>query len=560
MTLIKEQQRRFVAAAVLVIVGTVAALLQPLIAGDVIKAVEQRASVWPSVWALLAIFAVQVIAETSGRYLLEVIGERAAASLRRRAVERAIQARLSTLTPYRSGDIVSRVVNDPASLQYAVAHGYLDLVIGALTLVGAAVLMAAISPLLLTTVLVIIVVAGLGAAVFLSKLQDVANEKQRALATLTADFEGVLTALRTVKVSNAERRECQRLGSSIEKVLGAARKGAALTAAATPAVHIAATGALIAVVVIGGTQVAGGSLSIADLVSALLYSTYLVVPLGSIIEGYASIATGRASFQRLDEIFNLEEEQNERDAAAVSVAHDQATDVKYPVVFQDVHFSYGATQQPVLKGASFKVGKGARCLIVGRSGVGKSTILNLISGLYAPDKGNVSVLGLNLPFAQVKHLRSRIALLEQTSPVLHGSARDAVAYANPEVSDALILDVLAGVGLATLFPDQVSLNRQLGDMGATLSGGERQRIALARALITEPELLLLDEPTSNLDTNSFESVMKSIADLSVDVTVVMVSHDYRLLAWADTVFEMREGEVLEVSEEEVDWRGRGSVS
>lgn len=535
--LVSEQRWRFTTAAILVIVGTGVGLLQPLIAGNVVEAVQQRSDAWPSVWALLVIFVVQVIAETLGRYHLEVTGEQAAVSLRHRAVDRAIRARLSVLAPYRSGDVVSRVVNDTAALQASVAHGYLDLIIGVLTLLGAALLMATISPLLLVTVLGIIAVAGLGAAVFLTQLQHVATEKQTALATLTADLEGVLGALRTVKVSNAEHRESDRLAASTRHVLKAARRGAGLTAAATPAVQLAATGSLIAVVVVGGAQVANGSLSIAGLVSALLYSTYLVVPLGSVIEGYASIATGRASFQRLNDILDLEAEE---DANHLDPQTLRSSGM-HPVAFDNVDFSYSSQSPGVLEGASFEIRKGSRCLIVGRSGSGKSTILNLICGLYTPDRGRVSVLGYELPTTDLRQLRSRIALLEQTSPVLHGTAREAVGYANTKVSTEQILGLLSRVGLSSLFPDDASLERQLGDFGATLSGGERQRIALARALATEPELLLLDEPTSSLDTDSFESVMTVISELPRDVTIVMVSHDYRQLEWADSVLEIREG-------------------
>lgn len=537
--LLSEQKARFIWAAVLVIVGTGVGLLQPLIAGNVVEAVQQRSNAWPTVWALVVIFIVQVITETLGRYHLEVTGEQAALSLRRRAVDRAIRARLAALMPYRSGDVVSRVVNDSAALQNAVAHGYLDLIIGALTLLGAALLMATISPLLLVTVLGIIAVAGLGAAVFLSQLQHVATEKQAALATLTADLEGVLVAVRTVKVSNAEHRESVRLFASTQKVLKAARRGAGLTAAATPAVQLAATGSLIAVVVVGGAQVADESLSIAGLVSALLYSTYLVVPLGSVIEGYASIVTGRASFQRLNDVLHLEVEKED----GQSGTHIILSDHLYPVVFNNVVFSYSPHLPRVLDGASFEIARGSRCLIIGRSGVGKSTILNLICGLYTPKRGHISVLGCDLATTQIRRLRSRIALLEQSSPVLHGTAREAVTYANPRASTAQILRILSRVGLASLFPDEASLERQLGDLGATLSGGERQRIALARALATNPDLLLLDEPTSSLDTDSFESVMTAISELPQEMTVVMVSHDYRQLEWADTILEMREGEL-----------------
>lgn len=537
--ILHEHRARFAWASLLIIIGTGFGLMQPLVAGQVVSTVQLRESAWPAIWTLVGIFVVQVVTETLGRYHLEVTGEETARSLRRRVVVRALHARLETLSAYRSGDLISRIVGDPSAFQGAVTHGYLDMAIGILTLVGAALLMAAISPLLLITVVAIIAIAALGAGIFLSQLQAVATKKQAEIASLTADLESVLIAVRTVKTSNAELRESERLSRSVQRVLDAARRGAGLTAAATPSIYLAATGSLIAVVVIGGSQVADGSLSTSELVSALLYSTYIVVPLGGIVEGYTSVAAGRASLRRISEIVSLEAEYEYGEPSTMQGPADERTD--HPVVFDRVDFSYAATAPPVLRSASIKVQRGSRCLIVGSSGSGKSTVLNLMCGLYVPQAGSISTLGSTPSGQDLRQLRSKIALVEQNSPVLHGTAREAVSYAVPQISDAEILRILSSVGLDGVFPDSCSLNRDLGDLGATLSGGERQRIALARGLAVRPDLLLLDEPTSSLDTRSFESVMASIAALPRDVTVVMVSHDYRQLEWADSIIEIRDG-------------------
>ena len=227
----------------------------------------------------------------------------------------------------------------------------------------------------------------------------------------------------------------------------------------------------------------------------------------------------------------------------LSTAYPTDEDDEFSITFDDVDFSYEPGTPLVLEQASFAIPAGARCLIVGPSGSGKSTVLSLICGLHSARSGVIRVLMHELPTPQIAQLRSQIALLEQNSPVLHGTAREAITYANPQVTTVRILQALDEVGLGSTFPDEGSLDRQLGDFGTALSGGERQRLALARALVTEPKLLLLDEPTSSLDTESFESVMSAISGLPPYVTIVMISHDYRQIEWADHILQVEEGKL-----------------
>lgn len=543
LNLVRHQKGRVVVGGLLTLAGSGVTLLQPLIAGQVISAVERQVSVWGYVLVLVGIFFVQVATQAGGQYALEVAGESSSRALRSDGVRRVLHASMDAVSRFRRGDFVSRLVNDTTAAQEFVAHGYIGVILGATTLLGAVIFIYLISPILLVTIVCVFLVAGVGAFLVLSQLECVATRRQQALALLTADLEGTLQSLRTVKVTNAETHEREHLNSSIESVFTAAKRQAALGAIITPAAQLAATGSLIAGVVIGGAQVASGHLSLAGLVSVLLYSTSMVLPLANLMKGYSAVMTARASLTRLEEVQSLPSERARRDDIR---PHVVAKTTSPAIEFDDVSFRY-SPDAPAISSLDLSIPRGSRCLLIGPSGVGKSTILNLISGLYVPSAGSVRVFGEQMSAHTVSALRDHMALLEQSAPVMYGSVRDAVAYTTPAVSDDQVLGVLHTVGLREKFPDAQSLDTRINDSGENLSGGERQRVALARALLRRPDLLLLDEPTSSLDAETYAMVMDALYQLPEDITVVMVSHDARQREWADYTIELEFGGGVNVS-------------
>jgi ATP-binding cassette subfamily B protein/ATP-binding cassette subfamily C protein len=303
-------------------------------------------------------------------------------------------------------------------------------------------------------------------------------------------------------------------------------------------------GAFLAVLGLGGARVAEGTLTVADLVAFVLLLFLLVQPLAQGISALTAIQTGLGALARIDEVLALPEETTDDDvrrpgplpAAPVEVA------------LRDVHFAYPALDgaaPPVLRGATFTAPAGRRTALVGPSGAGKSTVLALVERFYDVGSGQVSVAGADVRDLDRDALRARMAYVEQDAPALAGTLRDNLRLGAPGADDAALREVLVRVNLDELVTrSPAGLDAQVGDDGILLSGGQRQRLAIARALLARPALLLLDEPTASLDARNEQALARAVAALGAGMTVLVVAHRLSTVVDADRIVVLDEGAVV----------------
>lgn len=549
---VRPQRLVLAAALVLGIGGTVAALAQPLVVGRVLDAVTNGRPVFGSVMMLVGLFAINAALSTSQDYLVGRSGETIVLNVRRAMLGRLMRLPIATHNRNRIGDLLSRVGTDSTLLGTALTDNFTNLATSGLTFLGAVVLMAVIDPLLLLIALGC-VLAATGSVLAISSRVRVADEEaQRSLGNLGATLERALRAIRTVKISRAEQREIEGLSQEAHSVYEAGLRATKLEAMVQPATIIAVQGSFVLVLGIGGARLASGALSLGDLVSFLLYLLYLVSPLLTAFTAVTNLQRGLAALGRIDEVLTLPIEKVLPDnvqevphkITANSLTAEKGTAKDHPVIqFDSVTFDYDYNV-PVLKGISFSVPEFTRTALVGPSGAGKSTIFSLIEGFYSPKDGVISVDGTELDKMSLHALRDQVGYVEQDTPVMAGSIRSNLLYTNPTATEKELEEVVDSTNLRVFLeslPD--GLDTEVGDGGILLSGGERQRVSIARALLAQPRLLLLDEVTSQLDAANEQCMRNAIAKASEKCTVIAIAHRLSTVIDADQLIVIEHGKV-----------------
>jgi len=556
--------------------GALTTLAQPFIVGEVITVVEAAQPLGYLVWALVALVVVSAGLSGFRHYLLQKTGEGVVLSSRKALVARMLNLPVAEFDQRRTGDLVSRVGSDTTLLRAVLTQGLVEAVGGALTFVGAVAAMIYLDPVLFLLTALVVSIA-VTAVVTLSRRIRVASRKaQDKVGDLTASVERAISSVRTVRAANATAREI----STVEKdAEGAWRLGLAvakISALVVPVSGIALQVAFLVVLGVGGFRVASGALAIADLVAFILFLFMMIMPLGQAFGAISSVNQALGALGRIQEIISLPSE-TEHDAVQDATAFVAADHTHPAVVFDNVTFRYpesahkteaekliaqelGASaveslstgeiraipdaHRAVLDSVSFTIASGSKTAIVGPSGAGKSSILSLMERFYDPQRGTIRVFGHDSTQIDRQALRNFFGYVEQDAPILAGSIRDNLLIGSPAASDAELEAVLGEVNLLDILArDPEGLDAPVGEGGVLLSGGERQRLAIARALLQAPDILLLDESTSSLDGPNELLMKEAIDKVSVDRTLVVIAHRLATVVDSDQIVVLKQGMV-----------------
>jgi ATP-binding cassette subfamily B protein len=440
----------------------------------------------------------------------------------------------------RIGDVVSRINNDAAEVQRIAADTLLAACSNVVFLLGAATIMVWFSPQIFLCSL-----AALPFSVWaLRHFQHRLSQQSRTVRERSADIGSflieTLLGFRVVVTSNAEdfevRRFRERNGSFIRALL-AMQRTSFLTSAVPGTVLTLTTSAIF---LYGGKMVIDGQLTAGSLVALMAYHLRLLSPIQNLMGLYTNLVSGSASLQRLFELLDTPiEVRDPPDAKALGR-------VRGEIEFENVSFRY--ENSPVLQNVSFHVEPGTICAILGPSGIGKSTLADLLVRFYDPDQGTIRLDGHDLRDLRLDDLRREVVLVDQSSFLFQASVRENIAYGKPDAT----LEEIAAAARAAAIHDHIQAMPQgyetiLGERGLTLSAGERHRVTLARALLRNPSVLVLDEPTAALDAETEREIVESLANVLRGRTAIVITHRASLAAIAGQVITLDRGKLSEAA-------------
>ena len=541
-----EHKAALVVAVILSLIGAVVSLAQPLVVGQVITAVQNGEDVGQLALILVLVILGAGIASGFMYYVLAKAGEGVVLSARNKLAVRLLKLPILEYDLRRTGDLVSRVGSDTTLLRAVLTQGLIDAAGGVLIFVGAVIAMAFIDPFLLLLTLAMISVAVASIVVSARQIRSATTKAQQRVGDMAASVERALSAVRTIRAARAEARETEGISKDANEAYVQGVKIAKINALISPIAGVASNAAFIVVLGVGGYRVAAGETSVANLVTFILLMFLMIRPLGQAFGAYSSVMSALGALARIEEILQLPLEETAKESAQIS----KPKNTQNAIEFKKVSFAYPAAEahrdgKLVLDSVSFKIKKGDRVALVGPSGAGKSTVLSLIERFYEPNSGEILLEGVPVTELSRDALRSQIGYVEQDAPVLAGSIRDNLLIGSPNATDAQLKAVLAEVNLtAVLKRDKRSLDAEVGEAGIMLSGGERQRLAIARALLAAPPILLLDESTSALDGLNEQRMREAIDAVSQGRTMIVIAHRLSTVVDSDLIIVLDQGKVV----------------
>lgn len=530
--------------AALSLVAAAGTLAQPLLIRQVLDGIGGAQPIGAMVGLLVGLLIGVAGLQGLRNFLLQRTAEGLVLNTRRRLAGHLLRLPIVEYDQRRTGDLLSRVGADTTLLRAVVTSGLLDLATGLVVVTGATAMMVLIDPLMFAVT--VAALGGLiGGIVIARRVRPASELAQAKIGEMTAAVERSITSVRTIRAARAEARETAAVGESAHQAYLAGVRIARLQALVGPAVTTAIQGGFLAVLGIGGARVAAGTMSLGDLVAFVLFLFLLMMPIAQAMAAYTQLQSGLGALQRIEEVLTLPAE-TATDPPATVVA---PTSSDPPAIELDrVSFAYPAGE-PVLREVSLTVPAGSRVALVGPSGAGKSTVLALLERFYDATEGAVRVRGIDVRDQPRDLLRAQLGYVEQEAPVLAGTIRDNLTLAAADASDAELLAVLATVNLTDLVTRTTDgLAAQVGEGGVLLSGGERQRLAIARTLLAGAPILLLDEPTSNLDSRNEQALRQAIDAAATRRTLLVVAHRLSTVVDADQIVVLDRGRVAAIGQ------------
>ena len=491
--------------------------------------------------ALVGIVVLLAFASYGRFFLVSWIGERVVADLRRDVYSRVLVQPPAFFETVRTGEVLSRLTTDTSVLQTVVGSSLSMALRNVLLLIGGTVMLAVTSPKLTGIVFLLVPVVMVPIIVFGRRVRRMSRLSQDRIADVGHRIDETLNGMATVQAFAQEKAETVRFAGAVEDAFGVAVQRIRARAMLTATVILLVFGGISGVLWMGGHDVLSGRISGGDLAAFVFYAVVVAGSVGAISEVYGDLQRAAGAAERLVELLNAQPA-----IAAPAVPRDLPGDTPGAVAMRDVRFAYPAhPETAILDGFDLSVAPGETVALVGPSGAGKSTVFRLLLRFYDPERGSVSVDGVNVRQVRVDTLRGRLALVPQ-EPVMFGTTvADNIRYGRPEASDDEVRSA-AEAAFALEFIEKLpeGFATFVGERGIRLSTGQRQRIAIARAILRDAPILLLDEATSALDAESEQMVQKALDALMVGRTTLVIAHRLATVLKADRIVVVDGGRIV----------------
>lgn len=538
----KSYRRRLYVAVVLALLSSAVGLTVPLGLKALIDAVFQSgdaALLDVIALALFGLFILQSFFSFGSSYWLEWVGERVVADLRKKLYEHLQKLGFRYFADMRLGEITSRLTNDVSSIRTALTDSLPQTITVTFSLVGSVALMIMLNWRLSMLVFLTVPLVTLASRYFGNKIRKLARDIQDDLADSTAIAEDALGAIRIVKAFAREPYEVRRYADSVEHLFGTSKRKILLTSIFWSGMGVMFMSTLVLIFWFGGQEVLAGRLTTGDLVAFIFYAFSISRSVSQISRLYTSLNSAVGASDRIfDLLGETPEIEDQSDALALSP-------VRGDVVFDDVSFTYEAELE-VLTEISFKVNAGQVIAIVGPSGAGKTTLINLIPRFYDPQSGSIYIDGTDIRGVTKQSLRQQVGIVPQDVHLFGTTIRENIRYGRLDATDEEIEQAARDANAYDFIMDQPQgFDARIGEKGVKLSGGQRQRMAIARALLKDPQILLLDEATSSLDSESESQIQEALDRLMKNRTTFIIAHRLSTVQHADRILVLNKGRVVQ---------------
>lgn len=491
---------------------------------------------------LVVILVAQAIFSFFRVYLFVYVTEHALANLRNDIYQHLIRLPMTFFNQKRVGELNSRMTADITQIQSTLTTTIAEFLRQTVLIVGGLILLTYISPKLTLLMLSIVPILAVFAVFFGRFIRKISREVQDKVAESTTIIEETLQGISIVKSFTNEAFEVLRFRKSVSEIVEIAIKGGIYRGAFAGSIIFFIFGAIVAVVWMGVRLSIEGSITIGELISFVLYSVFVGASIGGIAEIYAQIQRAIGGVERLMDILDEQPEQ-----VAVKADPQQNFAISGDVRFKSVQFSYpGRRDISVLNGISFEASQGQTVAIVGPSGAGKTTITALILRFYDINSGKIEIDGRPIADYELNELRSQMAIVPQDVILFGGTIRENIAYGDVNAPFEAIQQAARKANAEEFilsFPE--GYDTLVGERGIQLSGGQRQRIAIARAVLKDPAILILDEATSSLDSESERLVQEALEELMKGRTSFVVAHRLSTIKNADRILVVDHGKIVE---------------
>jgi ABC-type multidrug transport system fused ATPase/permease subunit len=494
-------------------------------------------------WMLLAVVSASILIRSITSFgitrLLSVQAQHMISQMRVQVQSKLMKLPIGFFDNHKSGALVSRVMTDVEGVRNLVGTGFVQLIGGTLTSIASIVLLVQISPIMTISVLIPLLIFAVVMLKAFGYVRPIFRERGKINAEVQGSLTETLGGVRVIKAFNAEALESASFEKGVTRLYENVKKSLTATAAIGSSsiflIGLASTG----IMGIGGYFMMGGTLTMGEFLSFTLLLGFMIAPIVQMGNIGSQLTDAMAGLDRTQELMNMKEEDDPE------VRTEFLNEVVGDIKFDDVSFSYEESKE-VLHNISFEAKPGSVTALVGSSGSGKSTIAGLVATFLNPKAGKITIDGIDLSKVNLNSYRTHLAVVLQDDFLFEGTIRENILFPRPDASEEELQQAVKGAYVDE-FTDRFEdgLETVIGERGVKLSGGQRQRISISRAILANPKIIILDEATSNLDTESETYIQKSLNELMKNRTTFVIAHRLSTIRQADQILVIENGRIAE---------------
>ena len=505
---------------------------------------------------LIGVVAASILVQAVTSYLLtkllSVEAQHLISQLRLKVQKKMLSLPISYFDNNKSGALVSRIMNDVEGVRNLVGTGLVQLIGGILTAIISLVLLIKISAMMTLYVLLPVALFAVVAAKAFTYIRPIFKKRGVLNAEVTGRLTETINGVRVIKGFNAEEQENNTFEKGVEQLFLNVKQSLTSTAIITSSATLLLGFASAGIMGIGGYMIINGELTFGEFLSFTLYLGFMIAPIVQMSNIGSQLTEAFAGLDRTQEIMNMDPENDEKSRTIALPV------LKGDIRFNDVSFAYEEGKE-VVKGISFDAPAGSVTALVGSSGSGKTTIASLAATFITPDTGTITIDGIDLSKVVLSQYRQHLAVVLQDDFLFEGTIRENILFARPNESEENLTKAV-NAAYVNEFTDRFEkgLDTVIGERGIKLSGGQRQRIAIARAILANPKIILLDEATSSLDTESEALIQQSLNELMKGRTTFVIAHRLSTIRQAQQILVIENGKIAERGNHQdlIDKKGR----